>query len=65
MHGWTHATASQQLATTMMDADNNFTRQVVDPRIVLGPVCIRRVIAVTASRTGKLGVPLPARIIVS
>ena len=33
IHGWT---ASHQLATILKDADDNFTRQVVDPEIVLG-----------------------------
>ena len=35
MHSWT---ASHQLATILTDADDNFTRQVVDPGIALGPV---------------------------
>ena len=39
-HGWTHATASRQLATTLTDANNNFTRQAVDPELALGPVRI-------------------------
>ena len=46
-HGWT---ASHQLATILTDADDNFTRQVVDPGIVLGRVCI----------FNKLLPPLPA-----
>ena len=35
MHGWTDATASQLLATILTDADDNSTRQAVDPGIVL------------------------------
>ena len=57
-HGRTDATASQQLATTLTDTDDNFTCQVVDPRIALGPVCIRLVVAATASGSGMLGVLL-------
>ena len=64
-HGWTGATASQQLATILTDADDNFTPQAVDPGIALGPVCIRQVIATTASKTGMLEVSLTAQIIVS
>ena len=30
-HDWTDATASRQLATTLTDADDNFTRKAVDP----------------------------------
>ena len=37
MHGWTDATALQQLAT---NANDNVTHQEVDPGIVLGSVCI-------------------------
>ena len=62
-HGWTVATASRQLATTLTDADDNFTEQAVDPGIALGPVCIRCVVATTASRTGRLGILLAAQII--
>ena len=43
------ATASRQLATTLTDADDNFTLQAVDPGIALGPVCIQRVVATSAS----------------
>ena len=64
MHGWTDATTSRQLATTLLDANNNFICQEVDSGIALGPFCIERVIATTASGTGRLGVLLPARIIV-
>ena len=42
-HGWTDATASRLLATTLMDSNDNFTHQAVDPGIVLGPVCILQV----------------------
>lgn len=64
--GWTDATDSWQLATTLMDTDKiNLTRQVVDPGIALGPVCIQQVVATTASETWRLGVLLLARIIVS
>ena len=57
-HGWT---ASRQLATILTDADDNLTRQAVDPGIALGPVYIRRVVAATASGTWMLGILLPAR----
>ena len=38
MHDWTDATASRQLAPTLTNGDDNFTRQVVDPAV--GPVCM-------------------------
>ena len=34
-HGWTDATASRQIATTLTDAYDYFTRQAVDPGIAL------------------------------
>ena len=39
---WNHARldCSHQLATILMDANDNFTCQAVDPGIALGPVCI-------------------------
>ena len=41
-------TAPRQLAgTTLTDANDNFTRQAVDPGIALGPVCNQRVVATT------------------
>ena len=40
MHSWIDATASWQPATILTDADDNFTRQAVDPGIALGPVGI-------------------------
>ena len=43
------STKCSELATTLTAADNNFTRQMVDPGIALGPVCIRRVVATTTS----------------
>ena len=62
MHSWTLTTVVWQLVTTLTDAGDIFTRQIVDPEIELGLVCTQRV---TSSGTGRLGVLLPARIIVS
>ena len=61
MHGWTDATASRQLATTLTNADDNFrlARWLIQGQR-LGPVCIRQGIAATASGTGRLGILLPA-----
>ena len=39
-HGGTDATASQELATTLMDADHNFPHYVVGPELVLEPAHI-------------------------
>ena len=64
-HSWTLATVVWQLATTLTDADDNFTHQIVDPGIELGPVCTQRVVVATAGGTGRLGILLPARTIVS
>ena len=41
MHSWADTTASQQLTTILIDADDNFTSQAVDPGLALGPVCVR------------------------
>ena len=63
-HGWTDATASRQLATTLTDGDNNFwlaKRLIQDSTRTT--VCIWRVFATTASGTERLGVLLPGRII--
>ena len=53
MYGTTHsstdATASQELATTLMDANHDFPHCVVNPELVLKPVHI----TATASRTGS------------
>ena len=46
-HNWTDATTSQQLATTLTDADNNLTHNTVNP--ALGLVCIRQVVVPCAS----------------
>ena len=35
MHSWTDATAFWQLATTLMDANDDFTRQAIDTEIAL------------------------------
>ena len=59
-HGWTDARASQQLATTLKDADDNFAFQAVDPKLALGPVRIQRVVATTGCQTSRLGVLLAA-----
>ena len=40
MYSWTDTTASQQLATTLMNAKDNFISQAVDPVIALLPVCM-------------------------
>ena len=46
IHSWTDdAMAFQQLATSLMDAYNNFTRQVVDPEIALGSLLPAQIIA--------------------
>ena len=58
MHGWTDATASRHLATTLVmiisDSPSGWSR------IALGQVCIWQVVATTASGTERLGVLLPA-----
>ena len=42
----------------MMNHLTSFTHQAVDPRVALGPVCVQKVVAATASRTGRLGTQL-------
>ena len=54
-----------QLATILIDTNHNFIHQAVDLGIGPIPVCIQQVIAATASRTVRLGILLPAQIIVS
>ena len=54
-HGWTDATASRQLATTLTDGDDNFwlaKRLIQDSARTT--VCIWRVVATTASGTERL-----------
>ena len=41
--------------TTLTDADDNFTCQVVDPGIALGLVCIQRVVATTCQLNCEAG----------
>ena len=55
------ATASRQLATTLTDGDDKF-RLIQDSARTT--VCIRQVVATTASGTERLGVLLSAQIIV-
>lgn len=61
LHGvcWTDAIASQLPLTV---ADDNIAHQALKLELVLGPVCISQqvVVAATASKTGRLGILLPA-----
>ena len=57
-HGLTDATASLQLATILRDTDANLSYQA-------NKTSIQLLFPATASRTGRLGVLLPARIMMS